>query len=1011
MLVAFVGLAGEAIAQPVPPNAGWRTIESDHFRVTFAPGLDSLAGHAAMSAERAYRLLASLVSRPPSGTIDILVTDHVDSSNGTATPIPSNRIVVWAKPPVDQPALAYNRDWIELVVVHELAHIFHLDRSGRFGMALRRAFGRVPSWPLFSALGTPGWSIEGLAVVAESELTGAGRAHGSYHDMVVRTAVLRDSFDQMDRLNGVSPLWPGGQRVYIYGSLFMEYLTERYGSDAMSELVDRTASAVLPPALFWDRVAKRAFGVTFDEAYADWQTEVRTRVTRLADSLRVEGLTEGERLTEHPWYAMHARLSPDGERLAYAAADGRTATATRVVDASTGERLWSERRNGLGGHGWLPDGSGLVVSQIEYTSAYHLRQDLHVVSRSGARRLTSEARLQDPDVAGDGARIVAIENDDGMNRLAIVEIATGEVRGLTAFEPAVLWAFPRWSPDGTHIAAARWLEGGEHDVVVLDTTGQVVARLTHDAAIDTQPAWSSDGQWILFSSDRSGIPNLYAAAVEGAAAGAPGAAGRAAAEPGAAAVTLRQVTNVLTGAFHPDVSSDNRWIYYSEYDDDGFHLARIPFDPATWRDPAPVRIAENEGSTGVASQDRAAAAAENGDVLQTVQLSETRGYSPFATLRPTSWAPIVFADDALGTFYGAASGGIDLVGSLAWGASLAVDPDDGRWQGYAAVDVGLLGNPRFTATASREWEDAGLFRLEDGTTASGVEREDIVGLFANLVRPRIRNSAVVALGVERTFRRRSVDGAPGLAFRDAEDDLINLVARVGFANYRGQPFSISREDGISLTAAVERELERNGHPDFPRDQTELTARALGYKALHPFGFANHVVALRAGALVRMDDGASPQRIGGTSGSVLEVAGLPFVSAPSLLLPVRGFDRGVRWGTRAWTASAEYRMPIAIVGRRPPWSPLFIDRISASAFADTGDAWCADDVAERFGSACGVLEDGTLPDPAPLVSAGSELILDLGLAAIAAARVRLGVVFPIQGPESEPRLYIQLGSSF
>jgi hypothetical protein len=57
------------------------------------------AARAAQRGARACRA-AVLVADAPRGTIDIVVSDNVDFSNGYATPFPSNRIVVYAKPPV-----------------------------------------------------------------------------------------------------------------------------------------------------------------------------------------------------------------------------------------------------------------------------------------------------------------------------------------------------------------------------------------------------------------------------------------------------------------------------------------------------------------------------------------------------------------------------------------------------------------------------------------------------------------------------------------------------------------------------------------------------------------------------------------------------------------------------------------------------------------------------------------------------------------------------------------------
>src|SRR5690606_33206600 len=119
----------------------------------------------------------------------------------------------------------------------------------------------------------------------------------------------------------------------------------------------------------------------------------------------------------------------------------------------------------------------------------------------------------DPDIARDGERIIAVENDAGTNRLVVVNLSDAAVRAITPADPDVHWAFPRWSPDGARIAAARWSRGGNYDIVVIDTAGVQLARLMADRAIDTHPTWSPDGRWVVFSSDRSGIANLYAGEV------------------------------------------------------------------------------------------------------------------------------------------------------------------------------------------------------------------------------------------------------------------------------------------------------------------------------------------------------------------------------------------------------------------------------------------------------------------------------------------------------------------
>jgi hypothetical protein len=109
--VMWLTAATNASAQ-VRPHARWREIESTHFRVVYEAGLDSIAQHAARRAEAAYSRLIVDLSRPPKGKIDIIIGDNTDITNGGATPFPSNRIYLWVRPPVDEPALGYYNDWI-----------------------------------------------------------------------------------------------------------------------------------------------------------------------------------------------------------------------------------------------------------------------------------------------------------------------------------------------------------------------------------------------------------------------------------------------------------------------------------------------------------------------------------------------------------------------------------------------------------------------------------------------------------------------------------------------------------------------------------------------------------------------------------------------------------------------------------------------------------------------------------------------------------------------------------
>jgi hypothetical protein len=178
--LAFVAwlllLAAEGAEAQPDPSDHWRTIETPHFLIHFNPPLEEFARRSALSAERAFEFLSrELVA--PRGKVDLVIADNADYANGYATPFPSNRIVIYAHPPVEDPALRNYEDWSSLVIAHELTHIFHLDRGRgiwQLGLAI---FGTPPS--IFATTFQPACASEGLAFYFETRITVAARLEGS----------------------------------------------------------------------------------------------------------------------------------------------------------------------------------------------------------------------------------------------------------------------------------------------------------------------------------------------------------------------------------------------------------------------------------------------------------------------------------------------------------------------------------------------------------------------------------------------------------------------------------------------------------------------------------------------------------------------------------------------------------------------------------------------------------------------------------------------------------------
>ncbi len=77
----------------------------------------------------------------------------------------------------------------------------------------------------------------------------------------------------------------------------------------------------------------------------------------------------------------------------------------------------------------------------------------------------------------------------------------------TLGEPGLYFS-PSISPDGTRVAVSRGVPPGR-DIWIFDLTNDVRAQLTLDPGDDLGPRWSKDGRWILFTSDRRGVRDIW----------------------------------------------------------------------------------------------------------------------------------------------------------------------------------------------------------------------------------------------------------------------------------------------------------------------------------------------------------------------------------------------------------------------------------------------------------------------------------------------------------------------
>jgi TolB protein len=74
---------------------------------------------------------------------------------------------------------------------------------------------------------------------------------------------------------------------------------------------------------------------------------------------------------------------------------------------------------------------------------------------------------------------------------------------------------PSFSPDGKKLVVTLGGIDGNLDIYTLDINSRRTTRLTTNRSIDTEGTWSPDGDYIYFTSDRSGGPQVYRVSATG----------------------------------------------------------------------------------------------------------------------------------------------------------------------------------------------------------------------------------------------------------------------------------------------------------------------------------------------------------------------------------------------------------------------------------------------------------------------------------------------------------------
>ncbi|MBN2414052.1 PD40 domain-containing protein [candidate division KSB1 bacterium] len=515
-------------------NFEWQYLQSEHFDIYFTKGGKNVATFTAQVAEDSYRQLRKDFRYDLVDRIKIIVyNSHNDfgqtnvdlnppeESVGGFTEFFKNRVVI-----------PYEGEWEKFrhVIHHELTHAVMLQMI--YGAGAQSIITGMTQFQI------PLWFIEGLA---EYE----SRGWDIESDMFMRDATVSGYLPPIDYLYAFLA-YKGGQSV-------LEYIADRYGDEKIGELLGK-----IKISKSLNRGLKQSIGIDTEELTKRWQLYLKRKYWPDIEN-RKEPKEIAKALTEHIKDKNFINTSPSisnrGDKIVYMSDkdDYFDIFLASTIDNKTIKKLVRGQRAGnleelhwLRGpaFAWSPDDRRIVFS-----AKAGAEDALHIVNvKSSDIENTLKLKfdgIYNPAWSPQGDDIAFTGIRDGQTDIYVYNLKNKNLRKLT--NDIFSNVEPSWSPDGKKIVFASDRENyldvvpegltpfiinyKHFNIYEINSDGTGIRKLVDSGFQERTPIYSPDGKYIAFSSDRSGVSNIYMKDLENG--------------------EEWPITNVLTGAFIP----------------------------------------------------------------------------------------------------------------------------------------------------------------------------------------------------------------------------------------------------------------------------------------------------------------------------------------------------------------------------------------------------------------------------------------------------------------------------
>ena len=324
------------------------------------------------------------------------------------------------------------------VLGHEMVHAFQYNMVIRGDSTNLQNLGNLPLW-----------MVEGLA-----EYMSIGRID-AHTAMWMRDAVINDNIPSLKDLNNYGKYFP-----YRYGQVFWSFLTGLMGD----EIIEPFFMGVARDGL--ERTSIRLLGMKEKKLSELWETSFKKHFSTYLNGEK-SGVIGKAVITDENGGKLNIspEISPNGRYVIFLSEKDLFSTDLFLADVR----------------------SGKVIRKVASASRDGHIDDFSYIESSGTWSPNSK-------------QFAFVGISKGNNILIIKDVESGKTVEEVRLEEVPAFSNPSWSPDGKTIVLTG-LVNGQVDLYGYNVKNNKVTQLTNDHYSEMHPAWSADGQRLIFATD------------------------------------------------------------------------------------------------------------------------------------------------------------------------------------------------------------------------------------------------------------------------------------------------------------------------------------------------------------------------------------------------------------------------------------------------------------------------------------------------------------------------------